>query len=495
MNKTVLASFTILCLSSTMILMGHEISVKASPELHIHNINTGFDYATIQEAIDAPETLDGDTVFVEEGTYYGHVVVNKAISLIGRNRSTTIIDGRRTGNVIEVTANNVKINDFTIQNSGNWSGGINSELGTHASISFNIVKNTYYGIRLASSGNNAIHDNTVLNNTGYGIALLRCNSTAVFSNVASNNKYGIYLYDSNNNTVSGNTALENVRGISLRYSEDNTVSGNTVSNSKYGISLVGSNNTAVFHNNFVDNIDQRAEIYASTSVWHNGVEGNHWSDYQGTDVDQNGIGDSPYLLDANNTDNYPLMGMFYDFSAPSEYYVQTICNSTISNFRFDHKEGTISFDVIGEEETTGFCRIIIPRGLMEPYGVVVDEKIIDSTELPVSNSTHAFLYFTYVHSTHEVTIVSKLLYLCYDASGKYTELLSKYNLLNQTCQGLLDDITNLQGQIDSLNSTLQESVICELNNIRNLMYIFVTITLTLIATIVYFVMRGSKAKP
>ena len=51
-------------------------------DYRVHNLNTNFNYTTIQEAIDAAETSNGHTIFVEEGTYYEHVVVNKSISLI-----------------------------------------------------------------------------------------------------------------------------------------------------------------------------------------------------------------------------------------------------------------------------------------------------------------------------------------------------------------------------------------------------------------------------
>jgi len=35
--------------------------------------------------------------------------------------------------------------------------------------------------------------------------------------------------------------------------------------------------------------------------------GNYWSDYNGTDANHDGIGDTPYVIDTKNADNYPLM--------------------------------------------------------------------------------------------------------------------------------------------------------------------------------------------
>ena len=42
-------------------------------------------------------------------------------------------------------------------------------------------------------------------------------------------------------------------------------------------------------------------------TWDDGREGNYWSDYNGTDVNGDGIGDTAYVFDVQNEDRYPLM--------------------------------------------------------------------------------------------------------------------------------------------------------------------------------------------
>jgi len=45
----------------------------------------------------------------------------------------------------------------------------------------------------------------------------------------------------------------------------------------------------------------------STNFWDNGKEGNYWGNYNGSDMNGDGICDTPYVIDASNQDNYPLM--------------------------------------------------------------------------------------------------------------------------------------------------------------------------------------------
>ena len=447
MKKTVLLAF-VLALLSTPGFVGLVRPVSAS--LPVHNIDSGLDYATIQEAMDANETLDGHTILVDAGIYYGHVSVSKSIALIGESKVATVIDGNGTRKVVTVTAQNVTIAGFTIQGSAPSdvsSSGIYIGHSNGNNISHNILTSNRNGIMLEYSNNSILIDNIASNNTACGVILRGSNNNNIVGNNASNQEYtGIYLDSSNNNTLAGNIASNNENGIMFWYlsnnntltgnivsnntepgiylfsSNNNTLVGNNVSNNKYGISLTFSCNNRIFHNNLINNLRQvsdrswdNPDLPPSTNFWTDGYPsgGNYWSDYKGTDLysgpyqnvtGSDGIGDTAYDIDENNQDNYPLMGMFSDFSVTLELHVQTVSNSSISDFQFN---GTaISFNVTGENGTTGLCRICIPTALLNvTYKVFVNGTEVPYTVLPCSNSTQSYLYFTYNHSTQEVIII------------------------------------------------------------------------------------------
>jgi parallel beta-helix repeat protein len=93
------------------------------------------------------------------------------------------------------------------------------------------------------------------------------------------------------------------------------LSGNTVANNnESGILLSSSSDNSIFYNSFVNNTNQVifTNGLALANVWDNGSSGNYWSDYltkypNATQVDSSGVWNTPYLIDANNTDYHPLM--------------------------------------------------------------------------------------------------------------------------------------------------------------------------------------------
>jgi len=526
-----------------------------TPEHPYQNITSGLTYAS-----------QGDTIFVYNGTYYEHLIITKPVSLQGQNKHGTIIDGNQTGDVIEITANNVNITEFTIQNSGSTSGesGIDVYGSSGNNINHNIIKdnyngiflydsnsntltnnsisnnyygislsasntntitennassntdtgirisdssndtvlgnsvskndigivlvassnntftgndislNNYYGIYLFSSANNIFSGNNVSSNKDFGIWLSQSTKNLVADNIFSNDKFGIYVTNSTNNTFTKNSVYTNIQhGIRLDYSTDTLISGNDIlKNWIYGILIYYSSNNTIFHNNFINNTGSLTNINSTNSL-DNGIEGNYWSDYNGTDEDQNGIGNSSYIIDENNQDNHPLMGIFSDFTVTYEkdtYHVSTICNSTISQFQFNETLKMLKFNITGANNTKGFCRIQIPEQLTNrPHIVLVDDEQVNATLLPPSNITHTFLYFAYNHSTREVKILSKpyyellenyntLLENYQNLNAIYYQLLADCDLLNQTYQQARANYTSISSLFDALNQTYQETL-------------------------------------
>jgi parallel beta-helix repeat protein len=301
------------------------------------------DYPTVQAAINAAD--HGDTVYVRAGTYYENVVVNKTISLFGENKETTIIDGKGVGNVVYLISSGVIVDGFMVQNSGSeWpdAHGIYLWFSSGSKLSGNVLTKTSYGIGLYFSHENTLSSNTITNNTGSGIHLWNssgnilsdnmlknnensgisfgdlCSGNTLSSNNITNSYWGIQHYMSSSNTFSGNIIRDSWYGIDLMSgSSDSTLSNNTIANNEFGIILYGASGNFICHNNFVNNTSQVIS-YLCTNIWDDGYpsSGNYWSDYSdvdrccGPDQDipgKDGIWDHPYVIDENNTDNYPLV--------------------------------------------------------------------------------------------------------------------------------------------------------------------------------------------
>lgn len=114
-----------------------------------------------------------------------------------------------------------------------------------------------------------------------------------------------------------NTICLNKRiGIYIDDCDNNKITCNTISsNNLYGIYISSSSNNTFYHNNLVNNT---ISAPSSGNIWDNGYPsgGNYWDDYTGVDnfsgpgqnlTGSDGIGDTPYIIDHNSQDNYPLM--------------------------------------------------------------------------------------------------------------------------------------------------------------------------------------------
>jgi parallel beta-helix repeat protein len=402
------------------------VDEKTANSYSIYNLNTSISYNTIQEALDAPETLDGHTIFVEQGLFHEHIVVKKAVFLVGAGMQNTILDGDGNGTVISIQSSAV-VDGFTIQNG---SIGIALDFSSSGRISNNSIQHNEQGLCLFNSNNWTISGNLMTDNYDASIILNSSDNNTIKENVVSNNHFHFHdalnLYNSSFNSISNNSLTDNqvgaiqlndyslhnnvsnnllmnnlggiqlvkscnynviernsiivnemtwgltssiwireseynmvyanmitsnrtsswykppyIDGVGLSKSTNNSIVSNTISLMDTGVgfhyycdnnSVIGntltrngrgvdfsegvSNGNAIYSNNFIENAEQVYNVL-STNIWDGGYSsgGNYWSNYEtrypnATEIDSSGIWDTPYVIDQNNVDRYPLKSTF-----------------------------------------------------------------------------------------------------------------------------------------------------------------------------------------
>ena len=86
------------------------------------------------------------------------------------------------------------------------------------------------------------------------------------------------------------------------------------------------------------------------------------------------------------------------------YMVRVDANSTVSAPVFNQTQKQLGFNITGLHKTTGYCNVTIPKNLLGgPFTVFLNGTVI--THVLTENSTHAFVYFNYNHSTHSAQII------------------------------------------------------------------------------------------
>ncbi len=422
------------------------------------------DFLNIQDAIG--NASSGDKIFVYKGIYFEHLTINKSITIEGEDRKYTIIDGSRNGTVVDIRSDNVGFSGFTVRRSGTkpTDGGIRAVQASNVSITNNDVTENTNGISLHFSNSSTLSKNYILSNNFEGIYIYSSMSNIVCENLIQNNTDGIYVYSSVDNTVQDNLIVGNAFcGIYVHSSVDNFFLGNTIRSSGfYGAYLTFTSGNIFCHNNF-DNVVQL--WYAnSANSWDCGAEGNYWSDYEGEDSENDGIGDVAYETEADNWDNFPLMGTYASFSITAgeeAFRIAAISNSTVTNLTYligtETGNRILLFHVVGQDGGIAFCRMSLPAVLMTyPYIVLLDGELVTPSSIWMSNG-NATLYFTYPDGNLTVRIISsQTLRLYEELLHDYLELQTSFSDLNATFYTLLGNYTAILSDLVQLQSSYQD---------------------------------------
>ena len=186
-------------------------------------------------------------------------------------------------------------------------------------------------IDLSGSTYNNIYENT-LSESNIGIRLGEIEGGSRHNNIYLNNIFnagrGILLAYSSENVVHSNSIMNCSVGLGISISNDIRAYQNNVTRCGTAVSICGSNNV-FYHNNFIENTRQvsihHQTLFSSNIIIAYSVNntfdagypsgGNYWSDYNGSDANNDGIGDTPYMVFENVVDRYPLMKPFIIESA------------------------------------------------------------------------------------------------------------------------------------------------------------------------------------
>ncbi len=215
--------------------------------------------------------------------------------------------------------------------------GIYLESCSESTIQGCIGQNNSIWLSSRFSDNNLITDCTMRENGRYGIELDSSENCTVRNCTASVNNYGFIVYNSENCHISECTASLNNYGFIIHNSKNGHISECTASNNtKSGLKTDFSNNCIVSLNSFVNNsaaVSSSHDILWNTPspltylygehMWkQTSPMGNYWgAAYNGTDLNGDGIGDTPFIGDGFN-DTYPLMSPLdaYTFVGDTDAY-------------------------------------------------------------------------------------------------------------------------------------------------------------------------------
>ncbi len=237
-------------------------------------------------------------------------------------------DGIRASGRTNVTLRNITVKEFY------W--GVYLESSTNCTISScNVSANDFFGIRISYGENNTIFNNTITGNVDNGVDVSYSTSNRIVGNTITYDNDGVMLAGGLNNTISDNVVLhndvgvylwentnytsvfrndirENGWGVAFYNTKGNSVFSNNITDGNYGLYVEVCSGNAIYHNNLMNNTAGHAYSLNAVNTWDNGYPsgGNFWSDYAGKDTTGDGIGETPYVVDASNQDRYPLVNRY-----------------------------------------------------------------------------------------------------------------------------------------------------------------------------------------
>jgi len=254
---------------------GAAVSSAAPPELVAKNNNTLIQFCSIQKAIDAPSTVNGNTIEVYAGTHAEKLTVNKQLTLLGPNAGTAGTDTRVAEAKIIPPTTDIGASAGVMVTFGAGSAGsvfdgfeVNGDNPalTSGTTSGGMDVDASYGIGVEDVGNVTIKNNIVQNFGGsaatpQALAIyVAPSNNAVYSGVVIEKNYVKNVYQS-----AASAALVGIYVYSNAYSQ---IKDNKIENVRTGVQFDNPNQANPDAATFEAAIENN-DITASRGIYYN----------------------------------------------------------------------------------------------------------------------------------------------------------------------------------------------------------------------------------
>jgi len=153
--------------------------------------------------------------------------------------------------------------------------------------------------------------NISITNEIYGMGFVYCEDNTYKNNAIKDCGIGIWMLGNCNNNEFIKNRIINTTAYGIRLGGDNNLFFNNLfkDNQQYGLSLDEFSDGNLMYKNIFLNNSEHAYDESVSNYWDNGTLGNYWDDYNGLDLNGDGIGESPYIVPGTtgNQDNFPLI--------------------------------------------------------------------------------------------------------------------------------------------------------------------------------------------
>ena len=257
--------------------------------------------------------LSSRNIVINTNTITGNIyLLSTSNSSISRNALKGYIYLASASNNVNITQNDVDKGFIRVAYSNNTRISGNRFI-TRGGLYFvesyrNTVTNNRIGLRDIYYYEDA-SDLTITGAVGQ-VILIKCYNITVSVSITRNTIVGIELWLTNYSKITGSTILNADEGIAIWGSINNEIYDNQINNTVRAIGIYGEGSQGnIIYLNLFYNTSVYDDGYSAPGVnqFDNGTYGNYWSDYTGQDKNNDGIGDTPYQIDSNSYDRYPLM--------------------------------------------------------------------------------------------------------------------------------------------------------------------------------------------